>query len=198
LELERLGHLLAAASTPGLQFPLEMIRENPSVPILTGLVLLVLGLLIGGEWLQGPSTNEDPTVAKPLRPAARTQGRQPASPASKLAMSLGCIALGAGLGLYGLRQSKRQGLLLRDGVPVTGRIVAIRHTRKRSSHVTYRFTDDNGQVREGIYATLFAEGPLDEWRVGTEVTVVYDAADSNKHTLDVDHVRRADAALRRL
>ncbi len=46
--------------------------------------------------------------------------------------------------------------------------------------------------------TLFAGGPLDELQVGTDVTVVYDAADSRKHTLDVDHVRRADAALRRL
>ncbi|XXF81088.1 hypothetical protein P2318_15390 [Myxococcaceae bacterium GXIMD 01537] len=53
-------------------------------------------------------------------------------------------------------------------------------------------------MREGIYSTLFAGGPLDEWQVGSEVTVVYDAADSNLHTLDVDHVRRADAALREL
>jgi hypothetical protein len=175
-----------------------MIRENPSVPILTGLVLVVLGLVIGGELLQDTSANEDPTVARPLRPVARTQTRQPSSPSSKLAVSLGTVLFGAGLSLYGLRQSKRQGLLLRDGVPVTGRIVHIQHARKRSSRVTYRFTDDDGQVREGVYATLFAGGPLDDWQVGTEVTVVYDAADSNRHTLDVDHVRRADAALRRL
>ena len=175
-----------------------MIRENPSVPILTGLVLLVLGVVIGGELLQDTSAHEDPTVARPLRPAARAPGRQPLSPAAKLAASLVFVSFGTGLGLYGFRQSKLQGLLLRDGVPVVGRIVDIHHARKRSSKLTYRFVDDEGQVREGVYSTLFAGGPLDELQVGTEVTVVYDAADSNRHTLDVDHVRRADAALRRL
>ncbi|WP_164002625.1 DUF3592 domain-containing protein [Pyxidicoccus caerfyrddinensis] len=175
-----------------------MIRENPSVPILTGLVLLVLGVVIGGELLQDPSANDDPTVARPLRPVARAQGRQPAPSSAKLGASLVFISFGAGLSLYGFRQSKRQGLLLRDGVPVVGRVVHIHHERKRSSRLTYRFVDDQGQVREGVYATLFAGGPLDELQVGTEVTVVYDATDSRRHTLDVDHVRRADAELRRL
>ncbi|MFP2904945.1 DUF3592 domain-containing protein [Pyxidicoccus sp. 3LFB2] len=175
-----------------------MFRENPSVRILTGLVLLTLGLVIGGELLQGPSGSDDPTVARPLHSRTPAAHKPRASPGFKLVGFLAFTLLGAGMSLHGFRQAHRQGLLLRDGVPVTGRVIHIQHVRKRSSTLTYRFVDEAGQVREGVYSTHFAGGPLDELQVGAEVTVVYDAADSRKHTLDVDHVRRADAALRRL
>jgi hypothetical protein len=175
-----------------------MFRENPSVRILTGLVLLTLGLAIGGELLQATSGSEDPAIAKPLRPRAAVTHKRRVSPAFTLVGFLAFVSVGAGLSRHGFRQSYRQGLLLRDGVPVVGRVIHIQRARKRSSTLTYRFEDDEGQVREGVYTTLFAGGPLDELQVGTDVTVVYDAADSRKHTLDVDHVRRADAALRRL
>jgi hypothetical protein len=173
-----------------------MFRENPSARLFTGLVLLIFGGVLGTELLSAPAANEDPAVAKPF-PVRRAE-KPPASNTSQAATSLVLIVLGAGMSLHGFHQSKRQGLLLRDGVPVVGRVVHIQHARKRSSTVTYRFVDDAGHVREGEYSTHFAGGPLDELQVGADVTVVYDAADSNRHTLDVDHVRRADAALRRL
>jgi hypothetical protein len=50
---------------------------------------------------------------------------------------------------------------------------------------------------EGVYRSPFAGG-LSGYCMGEEVTVIYDATDSRRHMLDVDNVRRAEAALRRI
>lgn len=174
-----------------------MTRESPGWQIFVGGVMLVLGLAIAAEVLQDAPGTDEGTLARPLRPSTARQ-EQPSPAGEKLAVGLVFAAFGAGLGLYGFRQAKHQGQLLMEGVPVTGRIVHIHRERKRSSRITYRFVDDNGVAREGIHVSLLEGGLVDGFEQGQEVTVVYDAKDPSRHLLDVDHVRRADAALRRL
>ncbi|HZI09646.1 MAG TPA: DUF3592 domain-containing protein [Myxococcus sp.] len=174
-----------------------MMRESPGWQILVGGVMLVLGLALVGEVFQDPPRPGDSPFAPPKgQENSRQWRRKPPGP--KLAVGLVFAVCGAGLGLYGFRRAKHEGQLLRDGVPVTGRIVHIHREPKRSSRITYRFVDDDGGVHEGIHVSLLEGGLVEGFEEGQEVTVVYDARDPRRHVLDVDHVRRADAALRRL
>ena len=174
-------------------------RGNPTWQFFGGLVMLVLGLIIGCEAIQdGPSENDE-TVARPLGPRGAVARQSPARSRQKLWAGLVFGCLGAGLGFYGLRGLRRQGKLLRDGVPVLGRIVRIRHEhdRARDTEVTYRFQDADGVMHEGVYQSPIAGG-LEGYTEGQEVTVIYEAANSRNHMLDVDNVRRAEAAVRRI
>jgi hypothetical protein len=174
------------------------IRENPSWQLFVALGMLLMGTYIGFEALNRPSAEEEAAMPRPLRPRSSPIGKGRASRSQQAGASLVFITCGVGLGLYGLRQLRRHGELLRDGVPVMGRIIRIQQPPKRSAEIIYRFQDDEGTVHEGIYYSVLGGGVWDSFREGQEVTVVYDPADPSKHTLDVDNVRRADAAVRRL
>ena len=174
------------------------IRENPSWQLFVALGMLLMGAYIGFEALDRPSEEEEATMARPLRPRSSPIGKGRATRSEQAGASLVLLACGAGLGLYGLRQLRRQGELLRDGVPVVGRITHIRWPPKRSAEITYRFKDDQGIVREGVYYSVLGGDFLDGYTEGQEVTVIYDPTDSSKHMLDADNVRRADAVVRRL
>jgi Protein of unknown function (DUF3592) len=174
------------------------IRENPSWQLFVALGLLLMGMFIGCEAIDRPSEEGGVTTARPLRPRSSPIGKGRASRTQQAAASVVFIACGLGLGVYGVRQLRHQGELLRDGVPVIGRITRIEHTRKRSSQIIYRFQDDHGREHEGVYFAVLAGSPLDDFREGDEITVIYDPADASRHMLDVDNVRRADAVVRRL
>lgn len=170
------------------------------VPLTMGFVLLLLGLYIGSELLG--SAPEEPAATRraalqqrPRYVSLKAQG--PGSRSSRAMAALVAVGAGLALGAYGLRQLRRQGQLLTEGIPVVGVIARI-VTERRSSYLVYRFQDDAGVEREGTYDTLGAGGFLEHHEVGQEVTVVYDAADPSRHVLDVDHVRRADARVRLL
>lgn len=172
-----------------------MIRQNPMVPLAMGFVLLLLGLYIGSELL-----GSEPDAPAPLGRSARYESlrsKRPAPRPARAAAALVATTFGLGLGAYALRQLRRQGQLLTEGIPVVG-VIARVVSERRASHLVYRFRDDAGVEREGTYDTLGAGDFLEHFEVGQEVTVVYDAADSSRHVLDVDHVRRADARVRLL
>jgi hypothetical protein len=174
-----------------------MTRESPGWQILMGGVMLVLGLAAATDVFRDPPRPGDGPFAPPPGQENSRQWRRP-PPGPALAVGLVFTAFGAGLALYGFRRAKQQGQLLTDGVPATGRIIHIHREPKRASRITYRFVDEGGGVHEGFHISLLEGGLIEGFEVGQEVTVVYDAADPRRHVLDVDHVRRADAALRRL
>jgi hypothetical protein len=174
------------------------IQRNPSWLGLLALGMLVMGAYIGFEALDRPSEEEEATMARPLRPTTPV-GKGRASRSEQAGASLVLLAGGVGLGLYALWLLRRQGELLRDGVPVMGRITRIHRPPKRSAQITYRFKDDQGVVHEGVYSSMIEGSSVwDSFTEGQDVTVVYDPADPSRHLLDVDNVRRADAAVRRL
>ncbi len=170
------------------------------VPLAMGFVLLLLSLYIGSELLGSTPEGSAPEerAALPRQPhQVSPRSRKPPPRPVRATVALVGGAIGLGLGAYGLSQLRRQGQLLTEGIPVVGVIDRI-VSERRASHLVYRFRDDAGVQREGTYDTLGAGGFLEHYTVGQEVTVVYDAADSSRHVLDVDHVRRADARVRHL
>lgn len=173
------------------------IQRNPSWLGIVALGMLLMGAYIGFEALDRPSEEEEALRPRPLR-ITTPVGKGRATRSEQAGASVVLLVGGVGLGLYALRLLRSQGELLRDGVPVMGRITHIHRPPRNSAQITYRFTDDEGVVREGVYSTVIEGAIWDSYTEGQEVTVVYDPADPSNHLLDVDNVRRADAAVRRL
>jgi hypothetical protein len=161
----------------------------------------VLGLYLVSELLAEPAPVDPVAIARgarPLRAYGVATPRPPRGPRPlKAAVALGLCALGVGMGVHGVRQLRRQGRLLTEGIPVVGMLTDVRVERRRPTRLTYRFRDDAGVEHEGFYDSQLA-GILEYYSVGQEVTVLYDAADPRQHMLDVDDVRRVDARVRHL
>lgn len=174
-----------------------MTRESPGWQVVVGGVLLILGLGLTAEvFMEPPRPGDGPFAPPPGQENSRQWRRKPRGP--KLAMGLTFALSGAALCIYGFRRVMHQGDLLRNGVAVTGHILRIEREPNRSSHIIYRFMDDYGVVYDGTHVSLLEGGLLDGFEEDQEVTVVYDPQDPRRSLLDVDHVRRADAAVRRL
>ncbi|QRK07915.1 DUF3592 domain-containing protein [Archangium violaceum] len=162
-----------------------MNHKRRSWRILLGLVLCLMGVYGGHQLI-------DRAEAEPLQPPSQSDTPSPL----EVVMLLVAGLLGVGGTAYGVRQLRREGQLLREGVPVLGTLTHVTQDRESSHRILiYRFEDETGVVREGSYETS-PVALLEDYEAGQAVTVLYDPTDPRINMVDEDHVRRAEARVR--
>lgn len=173
-----------------------MLRGSPLGAIVVGLILLLASAFGAVELFERALADDGAPATHGTGRTLRRYESAPPAPAKRSSLVL-LAPIGLALTAFGVWQVQRQGRLLRDGIAVVGYISDVRVRRKELPRLFYRFEDEAGVRHEGSYGTGLGQ-LLEDYRVGQEVTVVYDARNPRIHLLDIDEVRRADALARRL
>lgn len=173
-----------------------MLRGSPYWAIVVGSLLLLASAFGAVERFERAGMDSGAPEAPVTGRRLRAYGSAASAPVKRSGLIV-LAPVGLALAAFGVWGVQRQGRLLRDGIPVVGYIADIEQERNKLPCLVYRFEDEEGRRHEGYYQTGLGQ-LLDDYRMGQEVTVVYDARNPRIHLLDIDEVRRAEARLRRL
>jgi hypothetical protein len=141
-----------------------------SLPVMAGGILVFVGGLLS-------------VIALVAWTSDRGRGAEGAMAPAGFALVLGVTLAVAAAGVYvlvrGLRQVGVARRLMRDGVRVEGRVLAVRASNMTVNHrtqviVRFRYRDRDGQAREG---DSWPVEPGEGWSPGDTGVVCYDPAD---------------------